>query len=687
MSAVLTVRDLTVVRDTTLALDRVSLTVAAGEVHGLVGPNGAGKTTLLQAVTGLLAPRSGEVEVFGERLVPGARLPATAAAVVDVPSFWPSMTGAEALRALGALDRSAASTTQTPDPLALLSRVGLAGAADRRVGEYSLGMRQRLGVAAALLRDPKLLVLDEPTGGLDPLGLETLREVVTELAANGCAVLLSSHDIPGVASLCSNVTVLRAGVAVFQGAVPEAREIRELREREPLVALFDSLVTGAVERPPAPEEATPHSAVVVAERPTFAGIRTVSRHELRRLVSQRPAHWLAAILALAPFAFAAVIHHQSALPVDTLFGRQLHDAGMAVPFVVLGFAASWLLPAIGGLAAGDAFSLEDLHGTWPLLLTRGRSRAEIFFGKIAAAFVTASIAVLLIAVGSVLAGLTSGGDQLVGTTGQSLSSGAAVGLALASWASVLPAVLAFAALGAALSVRTGRSWAGVGGPVLAGLVMLIVDQANGPALVRRVLLTPAMLSWHGFTQQPASAGAFVVSVLASIAWAAVAIAIGWRGFVAPGSSTRLADGPVLPAIGAVATAASLAVDLVVGGGAISSHRIGDALAASFNNRAELQQQVANLGGIAGGAPHARGATCARLSGSTSGAGSDWNCTLTWLTPDKVSQSARYELDVRTDGCYTASGPTSIVGGPTLTAGSGKNVTNPLGEFDGCIGLV
>jgi ABC-2 type transport system ATP-binding protein len=205
------------------ALDAVDLRVAAGAVHGLVGPNGAGKTTLLAAMFGLVLPDEGSVRLFGRtRAAAGSAWLDGVGGFVEAPRFYPYLTGRQNLRALARLDDGA--TVAGADLGTLLEQVGLdQAAADRRVRGYSLGMRQRLGLAAALLRQPRLLILDEPANGLDPVGVRDVRAAVRGLAATGVAVLLSSHDMTQVEQMCDTVTVLRRGRVAFAGTLDALR--------------------------------------------------------------------------------------------------------------------------------------------------------------------------------------------------------------------------------------------------------------------------------------------------------------------------------------------------------------------------------------------------------------------------------------------------------------------------------
>ena len=184
------------------ALDGLDLLVPSGSVHGLLGPNGAGKTTLLRILLGLVRPDAGTCDVAG-----------TVGGFVEAPGSWPYLTGRQNLQVLAGMDDAPADVDE------VLDRVGLAERADTKVGGWSLGMRQRLGIAAGLLRVPQLLVLDEPANGLDPLGARQLRDLVRDLASDGLTVLLCSHDLTEVAAVCSEVTVVVRGRDVWRGSV------------------------------------------------------------------------------------------------------------------------------------------------------------------------------------------------------------------------------------------------------------------------------------------------------------------------------------------------------------------------------------------------------------------------------------------------------------------------------------
>ncbi|HEX9336834.1 MAG TPA: ABC transporter ATP-binding protein [Pseudonocardiaceae bacterium] len=212
-----------------VALDRIDLNVAQGQIHGLVGPNGAGKTTLLGLLLGLAVADEGRLEILGLPVGRALAAPDGVVGFVDSPGLYPSLTARKNLAALAALRPRDARTARIDD---VLDQVGLTDVADDRVRGFSLGMRQRLGLAAALLTNPRLLVLDEPSNGLDPAGKRHVHGVLNRLAADGATVVLSSHRMDDVEALCSEVTILATGRVVFSGPLGKlTAENRELDYR------------------------------------------------------------------------------------------------------------------------------------------------------------------------------------------------------------------------------------------------------------------------------------------------------------------------------------------------------------------------------------------------------------------------------------------------------------------------
>ncbi len=215
-----------------VAVDGVDLMVPHGSVYGFLGPNGSGKTTTIRMLLGLIAPTSGEHDLLGRRM-PGAAadvLPRVGA-LVEGPAFYPYLSGWDNLARIDAADRTVDPATGRARIGIALERVGLSAAARKRYRNYSLGMRQRLGLAAALLRPRDLLVLDEPTNGLDPQGTREVRALIRELAAEGATVFLSSHLLSEIEQVCSHVGVMSRGRLVAQGTLRELRDVAAPRVR------------------------------------------------------------------------------------------------------------------------------------------------------------------------------------------------------------------------------------------------------------------------------------------------------------------------------------------------------------------------------------------------------------------------------------------------------------------------
>jgi ABC-2 type transport system ATP-binding protein len=203
-----------------LAVDHVDLTVEAGDVFGYLGPNGAGKTTSLRMMLGLIRPNEGSVRLFGRDPQLGVAALQGVAGFVEAPAFYPYLSGRENLRLCAALDGGDAA--KRVDEVLEIVELGKRGR--DRVGGYSHGMRQRLGIASALLRRPRLLLLDEPATGLDPGGMRDMRELIRDLAARGITVLLSSHLLVEVEELCNRVAIVRAGRVVYEGSLADLRD-------------------------------------------------------------------------------------------------------------------------------------------------------------------------------------------------------------------------------------------------------------------------------------------------------------------------------------------------------------------------------------------------------------------------------------------------------------------------------
>jgi ABC-2 type transport system permease protein len=262
---------------------------------------------------------------------------------------------------------------------------------------------------------------------------------------------------------------------------------------------------------------------------SVGGVFAVVGVECSKLLAQFKAQVLLAICVIAPFVFAISMRVQSSLPTDTLFGRAANESGFAVSLVVLGFAGLWAFPVLTGVVGGDLFSAEDRYGTWATMLTRSRSRAEIFAGKTLTAIAFSLLAITLLATSSIAAGvLVIGYTPLVDLSGILLQPGQALPRVALAWASVLPPALGFTALGILLSVATRSGAAGIGLPVVIGLLMQLVAFVDGPEATRRLLITHAFGGWHGLLFEPAFYGPLVQGTAVSVIYLIVCLMLAHR---------------------------------------------------------------------------------------------------------------------------------------------------------------
>jgi ABC-2 type transport system ATP-binding protein len=197
-------------------VDGVNLAIPRGSVCGFVGPNGAGKTTTIRMLLGLIRPTSGGGSILGGSLTNPASYLRKVGALIEAPAFYPQLTGRENLKTLTRLGQISSSAVEPA-----LERTGMTARAKDKYRSYSLGMKQRLGIAAALLADPELLILDEPTNGLDPAGIVEMRGLIRSFAGNGITVLVSSHLISEIEQVCDHVVMIRGGQLVHQGPVAD----------------------------------------------------------------------------------------------------------------------------------------------------------------------------------------------------------------------------------------------------------------------------------------------------------------------------------------------------------------------------------------------------------------------------------------------------------------------------------
>lgn len=190
-----------------LVLQDVSVSFAESQIHGMIGRNGSGKTQLFKIIAGYVTPDQGEVKVFGEHIGRDVNHPSSVGVLIETPGFLPSFSGLFNLQMLAAMNTH----LRVKDLMSILDMVGLKDAANRKVGQYSLGMRQRLGIAQAMMNSPKLLILDEPFNGLDDAGVREIRALLQSLRERGTTILLSSHNAEDIAVLCDTVHRMESG--------------------------------------------------------------------------------------------------------------------------------------------------------------------------------------------------------------------------------------------------------------------------------------------------------------------------------------------------------------------------------------------------------------------------------------------------------------------------------------------
>lgn len=263
------------------ALDGLDLGVEEGEVHGFLGPNGAGKTTTIRILTGLLKPDDGTAHIFGKDAAGSSSVRTNVGYMPELASFPSHLTGRELLDIYGKLyglgkDERKSQTNE------LLELAGLEGSGDRRIGGYSKGMQQRLGVAQSLIGSPELLILDEPTAGLDPEGRAEVRRVIKRVGEGGTTVFLSSHLLEEVEKICTHVTIIDEGRALVSGTMEEVSE--KFPKRTEIVVEVAELVEGlgrSIGEIPRVERVTPRGKKLVILAEKGEGIR----REVSRAIS------------------------------------------------------------------------------------------------------------------------------------------------------------------------------------------------------------------------------------------------------------------------------------------------------------------------------------------------------------------------------------------------------------------
>jgi ABC-2 type transport system permease protein len=435
--------------------------------------------------------------------------------------------------------------------------------------------------------------------------------------------------------------------------------------------------------------------VAIAEVPVARrrgqGVRAVYGVELAKIASQ----WLPRVAVLAcivgPFAFAIFINTQTSVPADSLFGRWVHSSGFSIPLVVLGFAGIAGFPLLASVVAGDIFASEDRQATWKTVLTRSCSRGDLFWGKTLAALTYSTAIVALLAITSTIAGvLVVGTDPLVGLSGTQLGSGRAFGLIAASFGIALIPTLAFTCLGVLFSVTTRNSMAGVLGPPVVGLLMVVLSLLGSGVVVRSMLLTTSFEAWHGLLVDPIRLAPLGVGVVVCLATSVLCLDAARRSFRrrdfagdARNSFTwsRIARGT----FAALGITALLAVGVALDRTWITSERVEGSVSSTFANLVAVQQGL--LGNTADASSFQVYPFCKRESviiGPSSGSGDDWACQMFVTGPQIGRIQVDYTITVRPNGCYTAEGQPAVIGPLHLKTPDGGTALNPLYAFDGCM---
>jgi ABC-2 type transport system permease protein len=435
------------------------------------------------------------------------------------------------------------------------------------------------------------------------------------------------------------------------------------------------------------------AAPTYAPRSSAARVRSAFVVEWRKLIAQLATKVLALICVLGPFAFAAVLKLQSSTPSDTLFGVWVHSSGFAVSLVILGFAGQWGFPVIAGVVAGDILSSEDRYGTWKTVLTRSRTRGDLFAGKVLAASAIAVLIAGALAIASLAAGLAFIGDQsLVGLGGRLIPSGRSLLLVLVSWVVSLLPMLAFVALAVLFSTVTRNGILGVLGPVLVALVMQLLALIGNGAWVHTLLIASAFGAWHGLLAQPAFVAGLIAGCLVSIAWLVACLVGAWSAFARRDFAGVSAAGRSGWKMSARVTLAGLVLIAVLtaatnlGPTAVTPARLRSSFASTFNDLTLLQQR--QLGRrVARDAKLNQLTACARRGGSSGGPGDDWVCNVDVLVPQSgptpLEQTVSYDVSVQSNGCYKADSPPSFVGSQLMRVPHRGTVVNPLFTIYGC----
>jgi ABC-2 type transport system permease protein len=431
------------------------------------------------------------------------------------------------------------------------------------------------------------------------------------------------------------------------------------------------------------------------------------RFELVKLLSQWRIRLVLLACWIAPALFVIVVSQQSALPVDTVFGRWMHATGWSGSLVVLGFSGTWALPLLTALVAGDAFAVEDRLGTWRHLMVAVRSPRRIFAAKALASLTVLLLLVAGLTVSSVVGGLAAVGNHpLVGLDGHILASGDAAARVLLAWVCVLAPTLAFAAVGLLGSVAFGRNPMGLLMPALLAFVLQLAQMLPLPVSVRMALPSHAFLAWRGLFTDPTQADPLVIGLGVSLAWAVIATVLAYLLFLRrdftdltyDGSGRRVLAAGGLPLAGLVGlTVVVIGAATPAQGSGIEQAKVEDSLATTFAHLYVLQTEQLNRPAVT--VAQLRATAACNKGGNRildegdgvvdEGPGNDWRCIVTWHLPGtSATGHAIYQLQITPDGRYIADGdgPKEVNGYFQVRTPTG-DAPNPLFQLDGNVDLL
>ncbi len=559
----------------TLAVDSVDLFVGPGQRYGLLGPNGSGKTTVVRMLLGLVFASSGQIEVL-DRPVPRrvAEVLPQIGALVETPAAYGHLSGRTNLRLLDAAGPGSQRRTRRARVAEALERVGLSGVDGRPVRAYSLGMRQRLGIAGALLRQPRLLLLDEPTNGLDPRGINEIRELLGELNRAGTTVLLSSHLLSEVEQVCSHIGVLDRGRLVLQEELATLRApTGRVLLRTPDAARAVALLDGRVEERDGDRLVVRHADAADAQRPTrrgrLAGGRDraaaafpggdrvlgqrrrlrpdrggMIRVELIKLL-RRPRTWIAvALICALPIVVAAFVAARHLAPPpgqgSAFLSAVLRD-GSLYPAAAMAMVVPIFLPIAVAVLGGDAVAGEASAGTLRYLLIRPVGRTRLLVAKLVALTVFVLIAVLAVVVTSYVTGRILFGTGTAAAVGQpggvtSLSgvtlTPVQLGLRLAGAVGFITvSMLGVAAIALFLSTVSDSAL----GAALGALAVLVVSEVlvtlDAASSVKPYLPTRYWFAWVDFFRDPVFWRDIDRGIGVQLVYVVVLLGAAWANFV------------------------------------------------------------------------------------------------------------------------------------------------------------